>query len=186
MRYGPRNSLLSIACAISTIACADGSACEQDVECEPSYTLHLESPDSELEQGLWRVELDIDGGTVSAECVVTGSDDGPGDLICDVGPWTTEPSRPIEVSVSVGRRVGPGSGEPTDTGMPPETSNEGIYVTLTSPDQDAPATSLGVTVTFEDTLVLETQETPSYEVVESVHSSGCGSCLSGLDVIMLP
>ncbi|MCR9162506.1 MAG: hypothetical protein ACE37F_19285 [Nannocystaceae bacterium] len=178
--------LLSTACGLLSASCDNGITC-QDIGCQPSYTLHLEGPDEELQAGLWRVDLDIDGGTISAECEVTGAEEGPGDLICELGPWTNEPDQPVNVSVTVGKRIGPGSGEPTDTGVPPEESNAGIFVTLQSTNQEAPASSLGVEVSFEDASVFDTQLALTYEVEEDFGGEGCGSCIYANDeVILLP
>ncbi len=178
--------LVLAACASGTLACGDILNCT-DQGCEPTYSLHVECSEPALETGLWRLDLEIDGAMVTAECMVTGPNDGPESIPCDLGPWSTEPERPIEVSVSVNERIGPGSGEPTDSGEPPEMSNQGIFVTVYSRTEDAPVSELSVSVLLDDAFVFEMQSSPTYEVEEDFNGPGCGSCLRGLDeVTMLP
>lgn len=156
-------------------------------ECVPTYRLHLESPEAELATGLWRVDLEIDGAMISAECMVSGPNEGPESIPCEVADWTSEPDRPLDVSVSVNTRVSSGSGEATDSGTPPETSNQGIFVTVVAEDEQAPVTTLDVAVQLDEAAVFETQRTPTYEVEEDFNGPGCGSCIRGVeDVAMLP
>lgn len=171
--------------ATAAVSC-DAVTCT-DQGCEPTYTLHLESPTPELEVGTWRVDLEIDGAPLSAECIATGPNDGPENISCDIEPWTPPSGRSLDVNVSISERTGPGSGEATDSGEPPEMSNQGISVTVFSNNEDAPVTTLDVTISFEDAIVFESQQSPTYEVEEDFGGPGCGSCLRGVsEVVTLP
>lgn len=187
MAFRLANILILTVCATVVSACDDDTRVCTDQGCAPGYQAHLESPDTVLEPGQWQVDLDLDGATVTAKCAVTGPTEGPEHLACELGPWTNESSRPLTVWVSVGEWIGPGSGEPTDTGVPPETSNEGIFVSVYADDGQAPFTTLDIAVSFEGTAVFETQVAPSYEVQEDFGGPGCGSCIRDVeDRFMMP
>ncbi len=157
------------------LACDDTLDCTSQ-GCTPSYTLHMEAAEPDLETGPWHVDLEIDGAAISADCMVSGPNDGPESIPCEVGPWTTESDRPLEVRVSVNERWGPGSGEPTDSGDPPERSNQGIFVTIESGDEQVPVTTLDVVAQFDGAVVFETQRSPTYEIDDAFNGPGCGSC----------
>ncbi len=175
MATTPTRVLLLIAATAGALACDDTLDCT-DQGCTPSYTLHLESAEPDLETGLWHLELEVDGATISADCTVSGPNEGPESIPCEVGSWTIEPDRPVEVLVSVNERWGAGSGEPTDTGDPPERSNQGIFVTIQSGDEEVPFTTLEVVAELDGAVVFETQRSPTYEIDDAFNGPGCGSC----------
>lgn len=155
--------------------CDDSIDCT-DEGCSPSYALELESMDTTLEEGLWHLALDVDGFAIEADCMASGMLSGPEFTTCTVTPWAEEPDRPLEVSVSIGQSIGPGSGEPTDTGDPPEVGNQALFVTITSNDEMPPVAVLGVTAQYEGATVLESQQTPEHEIDNAFNGPGCGSC----------
>jgi len=181
MAYRPTFGSLALSCALLGGSLYGPSGCDDSIDCQdqgcsPSYQLHLEAMDTTLDEGLWRVALEVDGFAIEADCMASGVLSGPENTICTVSPWADEPDRPLEVSVSIGQRIGPGSGEPTDTGDPPELSNQGIFVTITSNDEMPPVAVLDVTAQYEGSTVLQSQQTPTHEINNAFNGPGCGSC----------